>query len=152
MNQHKHLSFVMLLGVGVLSVACPSEKPAAAEAPPAQATQAAAAAAVPAPAAAAPVDAAAAEEAKKVFATRCTPCHGATGAGDGPGSGALTPKPANFTSAEWQAKVTDEHIEKIIAYGGSAVGKSAAMPSNPDLDGKPVIPALRAHIRGLKAN
>lgn len=149
MIQNKPLSFVILLGVGALAVACSSEKPAAAEAPPAQAPQAAAAEA--APAAGAAVDAAATEEAKKVFATRCTPCHGATGAGDGPGSSALSPKPANFTSAEWQAKVTDEHIEKIIAYGGSAVGKSAAMPSNPDLDGKPVIPALRAHIRSLKA-
>ena len=36
MNQHKHLSFVMLLCVGALSVACPSDKPAAAEAPPAR--------------------------------------------------------------------------------------------------------------------
>lgn len=79
------------------------------------------------------------------------PCHGASGAGDGPASAGLTPKPAAFSSAEWQAKVSDEHIEKIIAYGGMAVGKSAAMPPNPDLDGKPVIPALRVLIRGMKA-
>jgi hypothetical protein len=74
------------------------------------------------------------------------------GAGDGPASAGLTPKPANFTLPEWQQKVTDDHIEKIIAYGGMAVGKSAAMPPNPDLDAKPeVIKALRAYVRGLAA-
>ena len=89
--------------------------------------------------------------ATELFANRCTPCHGAGGAGDGPASQGLTPRPANFTSAEWQAKVTDEHIEKIIVYGGQAVGKAAAMPPNPDLDAKPaVVAALRAHIRSLK--
>ncbi|MCC7069826.1 MAG: c-type cytochrome [Deltaproteobacteria bacterium] len=101
------------------------------------------------PAPAAPT-ADAAAEAKQIFATRCAPCHGANGAGDGPASAGLTPKPANFTIPDWQSKVTDDHIEKIIAYGGMAVGKSAAMPPNPDLDGKPVVPALRALIRGLK--
>lgn len=89
--------------------------------------------------------------AKEIFATRCTPCHGAQGAGDGAASAGLTPKPANFTLADWQAKVTDDHIEKIITYGGSAVGKSPAMPPNPDLDAKPeIVKALRAHIRTLK--
>ena len=57
----------------------------------------------------------------------------------------------NFTSAEWQGRVTDQHIENIIVFGGQSVGKSAAMPPNPDLDGKPnVVKALRAHIRSLK--
>lgn len=137
--------FVAPLGLALiaLSSACPSDKPAAAPTPVASAD--------PAPAAptAAP-SAEAAAEAKKIFDTRCAPCHGATGAGDGPASAGLTPKPANFTSPEWQGQVTDEHIEKIIAYGGMAVGKSAAMPPNPDLDGKPVVPALRSLIRGLK--
>lgn len=87
----------------------------------------------------------------EIFSNRCTPCHGPKGAGDGPASAGLTPKPASFVSTDWQAKVTDEHIEKVILYGGSAVGKSAAMPPNPDLDAKPeVLKALRAHIRRLK--
>lgn len=103
----------------------------------------------PAPAAASAQDNKAA--ATELFANRCTPCHGAGGAGDGPASQGLTPRPANFTSAEWQARVTDEHIEKIVVYGGQAVGKSAAMPPNPDLDAKPaLVAALRAHIRSLK--
>jgi mono/diheme cytochrome c family protein len=101
------------------------------------------------PVAAAPADNAAV--AKELVATRCTPCHGPSGGGDGPASAGLTPKPANFAAAEWQKAVTDEHIEKIILYGGMAVGKSAAMPPNPDLGSKPeVVTALRQHLRGMK--
>lgn len=90
------------------------------------------------------------QEAKQLFDTRCTPCHGATGMGDGAASATLSPKPRNFHDAEWQKGVTDDHIEKIIQYGGAAVGKSAAMPSNPDLMSKPeVVAAIREIIRGL---
>lgn len=125
-------------------LACKEQAPAA---PPSAPPPAAVKQAEAAPAAA--VDNAAV--AKEIFATRCTPCHGPTGAGDGPASAGLTPKPANFSSPEWQASVKDDHIEKIIMYGGSAVGKSPAMPPNPDLSAKPdVVAALRAHLRTLK--
>ena len=93
---------------------------------------------------------AAGDEAKQIFATRCTTCHGPEGAGDGPGSAALDPKPRNFQDAAWQDSVTDEHIEKIVMYGGAAVGRSPTMPGNPDLMSKPdVVRALVAHVRGL---
>lgn len=88
-------------------------------------------------------------QAKEIFASRCTPCHGPTGKGDGAASAALTPKPRDFGDAEWQKSVTDDHIEKIISYGGAAVGKSPAMPPNPDLADKPVVKALREHVRNL---
>lgn len=92
-----------------------------------------------------------AKAAVEIFNNRCVPCHGPQGGGDGPASAGLTPKPANFTSPEWQAKVTDTHIETIIQYGGSAVGKSPAMPPNPDLVEKQgIVKALRAHLRSLK--
>lgn len=127
--------------------ACKADPPAAAAAPPPPSSAAPAPAEAPPPAAAEDF----AKTATELFGTRCMPCHGAGGAGDGPASAGLTPKPANFTSAEWQAKVTDEHIEKIIQYGGAAVGKSPAMPPNPDLmDKEGVVKALRAHIRSLK--
>lgn len=91
------------------------------------------------------------QEARDIFAGRCTPCHGEQGKGDGAASAGLDPKPRNFTLAEWQDSVTDEHIEKIIKYGGAAVQKSAAMPGNPDLSSKPaVIAALRLFVRGLR--
>lgn len=97
------------------------------------------------------VDPAAENEAKEIFSNRCTPCHGPQGGGDGPASAGFDPHPANFNSAQWQSSVTDEHIEQIVQYGGAAVGKSAAMPANPDLMSKPdVVKALRMHIRSLK--
>ena len=111
------------------------------------------AAAAPAAApAAGEISAAARAEADQIFKTRCFTCHGSLGKGDGPGSAGLTPKPRDLTSREWQASVTDEHIEKIIKYGGAAVGKSPTMPPNPDLTAKEeVVRALRAHVRELKA-
>lgn len=140
---------IAALALSSLTLSCKKEEPAA-PAPAAAPTPAPAPAPAAAPAAAAPAadDAA---QAKEIFATRCTPCHGPTGAGDGPASAGLTPKPAAFTTPEWQASVTDEHIEKIVLYGGAAVGKSPAMPPNPDFNGKEgLVKALRAHIRGLK--
>lgn len=93
---------------------------------------------------------AASEEAEQIFATRCFTCHGPAGAGDGPGSAGLTPAPRDLQDPAWQQSVSDEHIEQIIQYGGSAVGRSPAMPGNPDLMSKPeIVAALRAHIRGL---
>lgn len=93
---------------------------------------------------------AAMSEAQQIFSTRCVTCHGAEGAGDGAASAGLTPRPRNFQDDSWQTSVTDEHIERIIQYGGAAVGKSPAMPANPDLTSKPeVVSALREHIRSL---
>lgn len=90
-------------------------------------------------------------EAAEIYKNRCTVCHGEGGQGDGAGSAALDPKPRDFTSGEWQASVTDEHLQKIIVYGGTAVGKAATMPANPDLDAKPeVVAELVKYIRGLK--
>jgi mono/diheme cytochrome c family protein len=89
-------------------------------------------------------------EARQIFESRCATCHGPQGAGDGPASAGLVPKPRNLRDAAWQSSVTDSHIEKIVQYGGSAVGKSPAMPPNPDLGPRPhVVAALREHVRSL---
>ncbi|MBK7073200.1 MAG: c-type cytochrome [Myxococcales bacterium] len=88
-------------------------------------------------------------KAKEIFSQRCVPCHGAEGKGDGVASKGLTPPPRNFGDPAWQASVTDEHIEKIIHYGGAAVGKAPTMPANPDLSDPAVLAALRAHVRSL---
>ena len=90
-------------------------------------------------------------EAGQIFATRCTPCHGANGAGDGIAAAALNPHPRNFHDATWQASVTDEQIQQIIRLGGAAVGKSPLMPANPDLIGRDaVVVALAAHLRSFR--
>lgn len=98
------------------------------------------------------IPAAAKAQADTVWQQRCSTCHGPGGKGDGPAAAALTPKPRDFTSADWQKSVTDEHIEKVIVEGGQAVGLSMLMTANPDLASKPdVVQALRAHVRSLGA-
>ncbi len=88
--------------------------------------------------------------ANEVFSTRCVTCHGVTGAGDGPASKGLSPHPRNFHDAAWQKSVSNEYITKIICYGGPAVGKSAAMPANPDLTDKGgVVAVLTGKIRSF---
>jgi mono/diheme cytochrome c family protein len=100
-------------------------------------------------AAAAPAaSAAAVAEARQIFASRCTACHGPQGHGDGPGAAGLNPPPRNYHDKAWQASVTDDEIQKAIVYGGAAVGRSPAMVGNPDLADKPdVVSALRAMVR-----
>jgi mono/diheme cytochrome c family protein len=93
-----------------------------------------------------------AAKAKEIFANRCVPCHGSTGQGDGPASASLNPKPRKYADPEWQKSVTDEYLEKIIKFGGAAVGKSAAMPNNPDLNDPAVISALKDIVRGFNPN
>jgi mono/diheme cytochrome c family protein len=96
---------------------------------------------------------AAQQEADAKWLTLCSTCHGATGKGDGAAAAALNPKPRDFSSAAWQASVTDDHIEKTILEGGQAVGLSMLMPANPDLASKSeVVKALRAHVRSLGAH
>ena len=136
-------SIGLLIGLIIGISGCTSK-----DAAPAEPKAAEPAAPAPAPAAEPAVDPVAA--AKDIYVNRCTVCHGATGKGDGDGSAALDPKPRDFTSAEWQSSVTDEHIQKIIVYGGIAVGKAATMPANPDLDAKPeVVAELVKLVRGL---
>lgn len=95
--------------------------------------------AAPAPSAAATASAARPVDADAVYRQRCAVCHGKQGHGDGPGAAALEPQPRSFADSEWQKSVSDEQIEKAIVQGGAAVGKSGAMPANPDLKRKPEI-------------
>ena len=135
----------LLIGLVVVGIwGCPSKDTAPAEPK----------AAEPAPAAPEPAAEPAGDpvaEAQDIYKNRCTVCHGETGKGDGDGSAALDPKPRDFTSADWQAEVTVDHLTKIIVYGGAAVGKAPTMSANPDLDAKPeVVAELVKFIRGLK--
>jgi mono/diheme cytochrome c family protein len=93
----------------------------------------------------------AAPAASDLYSQRCAPCHGAAGLGNGPAAAGLDPKPRSFVDRAWQASVTDEHIRDTIAKGGSAVGKSALMPPQPDLAGTPALQALVQIVRGFAA-
>jgi len=144
----KHGIGLLIVGSSLALWGCTSKETAPAEQK-AEPAKAAPSAAEPEPTEVAAADPAA--EAKEIFENRCTVCHGTQGKGDGPGSAALDPKPRDLTSAEWQESVDDEHLRKIVVYGGSAVGKSAAMPANPDLDAKPeVVAELVKVIRSLE--
>ena len=78
-------------------------------------------------------------------------CHGSDGKGSGPAAAALNPKPRDYTDSAWQGTVTDDQLRTTIIKGGAAVGKSALMPPNPDLEAKPaVVDGLVAKIRSFK--
>jgi mono/diheme cytochrome c family protein len=51
--------------------------------------------------------------AKKSVETNCASCHGVGGKGDGPAAVALTPKPADWTSAKVQSQSDGELFWKI---------------------------------------
>jgi len=142
-------ALVLALALGLAACGSEPETPdQGAQTKPAPATPSPAPA--PAPSAAPAPGADARSEALQIFESRCVTCHGPRGAGDGPASAGLTPPPRNFQDPAWQKSVTDTHLEQIVQYGGAAVGRSPAMPANPDLMSKPeVVAALRAHIRSL---
>jgi mono/diheme cytochrome c family protein len=138
---HARAFYVLFLALP-LSTAC--SKRSASDAP-AATTQPVAVPEPPPP----PADPAA--DARKLFTTKCVVCHGDHGAGDGPGALALNPKPRAFGDPAWQSTVTDEQIKKTIVEGGAAVGKSPAMPANPDLANKPEeLAALVKIVRDFK--
>ena len=112
----------LLLGLVIGISGCTSKEAAPAE------PKAAEPAPTPEPAAEPAADPVA--EAEEIYKNRCTVCHGEGGKGDGAGSAALDPKPRDFTSAQWQGEVTDDHLKKIIVYGGTAVGKAPKCKRN----------------------
>jgi mono/diheme cytochrome c family protein len=87
-------------------------------------------------------------EGKKLFETRCFVCHGRDGKGDGPSASGLAEKPQDLTDPNWQKSNTDDLIGIVIKQGGVAIGKTGAMPPNPDLNQNQVS-ALTAYIRSL---
>jgi mono/diheme cytochrome c family protein len=89
-------------------------------------------------------------EAADIFESRCVACHGAEGRGDGPAASNLKPKPMNFHNSRWQKSINDATIARAIVSGGAAVGVSAEMAPNPDLEDEPaVVAALVEHVRQL---
>lgn len=101
---------------------------------------------------AAAVPMSAADEARGILVSRCVMCHGSDGKGDGPTAVTLNPKPRDFSNKEWQKATSDAQLKLAITKGGASVGKSALMPGNPDLEGKPevvaqLVEAVRAYGR-----
>jgi mono/diheme cytochrome c family protein len=119
----------------------PSPAPAA-EAPPASAGEAASAG----PYACIDGDPA---KGREKYALLCASCHGAGGAGDGPASAGLAPKPAAHNDGAYMNALTNAYLEKVIAEGGAAVGKSPMMaPWGATLPG-PELGNVVAFVRSL---
>ena len=102
------------------------------------------------PAAPTPSASTPAGEARAIYNDRCARCHGADGKGSGSLSAGLSPKPRDYTSAEWQKSVGDADLRAAIVKGGPAIGRSPLMPASPDLADKPeVVTALVAIVRSF---
>jgi mono/diheme cytochrome c family protein len=87
----------------------------------------------------------------ELYRDRCAVCHGLAGAGDGPVAATLPVVPRDLTTAAWQDATSDAALMKVIVYGGAAVGKSAAMPANPELAATPdAAHALVAAVRRFR--
>jgi len=61
------------------------------------------------------------KEGQQIFKQRCVVCHGQEGKGDGPGSRALEPKPANLPSEKVQGQTDGEIFWKISNGRGPMV-------------------------------
>ncbi len=68
-------------------------------------------------------------EAKRLYATYCSNCHGVSGKGDGQAAKSLPVKPANHTDGKVMSQLSDKYLHDIISKGGSGVGKSPFMPA-----------------------
>lgn len=58
------------------------------------------------------------DQGKKLYDQKCQICHGRNGAGDGPAAASLSPRPTDFTKADfWRPKDIDQIISKTILDG-----------------------------------
>lgn len=98
-----------------------------------------------------------AEDGAELYHSLCASCHGADGAGDGPGVPATAIRPRPFsaaafkfdTDADWQ-RGTDDDIANVIKNGTRAYGGSPLMPPWSDLSDDEVtslITQIRSFVR-----
>ena len=89
--------------------------------------------------------------ARELWQARCANCHGVEGRGDGPTGRNLDPRPRDFHDGDWQRRVDDRHLRRVIVEGGAAHGLSADMVANADLAERPaIVGELVRTIRGFR--
>jgi mono/diheme cytochrome c family protein/nitrate/TMAO reductase-like tetraheme cytochrome c subunit len=87
---------------------------------------------------------------KATYDAQCSLCHGTAGAGDGPLAQKLMDEPSNWTAGGGGLKgMGDQQIFDVIAKGGIAIGKSTAMPANPNLS-EAEVGNLVAYVKSLE--
>ena len=88
-------------------------------------------------------------EAKRIYATYCSNCHGVSGKGDGLAAKSLPVKPADHTDGKFMSQLSDKYLHDIISKGGSGVGKSPFMPAWGSLLKDQQIHDLTSYMRSL---
>jgi len=87
--------------------------------------------------------AAAVDEGAKIYAEKCSVCHGPNGKGDGPGGAALNPKPRDHTNGAYMNSRTDDQLLEVIRNG------KGAMPAWKSILTDEQIHAALKHVRSL---
>lgn len=79
----------------------------------------------------------------KIYAEKCSVCHGPGGKGDGPGGAALNPKPRDHTDGKYMNAKTDEELLEVIHNG------KGNMPAWKSVLTDEQIKAVLKHVRTL---
>ncbi len=85
---------------------------------------------------------------KEQYTVLCQACHGATGKGDGPAGGSLTPKPADLTKTAKEA--SDAYIYWRIAEGGAMEPFKSSMPAHKSTLKEEQIWQIDSYVKSLK--
>lgn len=73
---------------------------------------------------------------RRVYETRCAPCHGTDGGGDGPAAAAIVPPPRNFRDAGfWRGRRTQQ-LRLVVVQGrpGTLMAPFAGVLSDAEID------------------
>ena len=73
---------------------------------------------------------------KKVYAERCSPCHGDSGDGNGPAAAAIKPPPRNFRDADFWHTHTAVQLKATVRDGrpGTMMSPFAGTLSDAEID------------------
>ncbi len=67
-------------------------------------------------------------DAKLIYHTYCTQCHGLDGSGKGINTASMSVQPRDHTDPKGMSAISDAQLKKAIAKGGLSVSKSVLMP------------------------
>ena len=83
------------------------------------------------------------DEGAKIYAEKCSLCHGPGGKGDGPGGAALNPKPRDHTDGKYMNSRTDAELLTVLHNG------KGSMPAWKGVLTEEQMTAVLKHVRSL---
>lgn len=81
---------------------------------------------------------------RDIYRSRCAPCHGPQGRGNGPAAAALNPRPTDFTVAAQRQTTTDSAVAEVIERGRRGMPAFGRMLTHTQVD------SLVAHLRTFR--